>query len=134
MKVVYSVLFFIMVHWRNSYHRLVLCLSIVFSELHCSSHVFQMVLINTPCSQVWPKFSLLLLTQTVTFSQVYIGEKTNFLMDFLPVWYSTQSSSFQPALSLQPENHLISLCSKLVIEYQNERIFFWLILVLFIMA
>ena len=43
---------------------------------------------------------------------------------FFPVWYSTQSSYFQSALSLQLENHSLSLCSELVIKYQNERIFF----------
>ena len=125
MKEVYSFLCFIVVHCRNSYLRLVLFLSIVFSELYSSSHVFQMVLINTctipnkPYHALWlgPNF-LFGCCPKLTFSQVYHSKRQ------ISRWYSTQSSYFQSALSLQLENNFLSLCSELVIKYENERTFF----------
>ena len=82
MKEVYSVLCFIVVHCRNFYHRLVLFLSIVFSELYSSSHVFQMVLINTCTIPNKPHHALWLGSNflsgccpKLTFSQVYHSKR-----------------------------------------------------------
>lgn len=57
------------------------------------------------------KFSLSLL-QTFTLNQVYIVKKQISRQIFVTVLWSTQSNYFQPALSLQPKNHLISLAVK----------------------